>query len=410
MLTNSDRAYHKALQRVIERIIKKRLKLANKNIMQFYGVSGKTDTATYTPSTVGLGRTLDLINIKSVMGSVNADRGSFSNKTYTTDKLLWTTALYMGVYLGGYTWDCVKFIQGKGYYAYLLDVNKLKRYGMLKLYASFWGDEFYELSDNEKKKLKRTFFGDNVSDKFFEDTLYSHKRGESIQIDLSNTGNIELDPKANDFVKLLSLSKDGILLKHVNEAINELAKKINNIKIHESTDVGECEETVFYVHGREIAKGGESYYLPLVLVNYGEDDEYYSYNGVYYRHVYDFSNPRESEISYVKNDDYEVTFDIDEVEKQLSKNLFVGIRKLRLDGISINDKEFELNDIIDEKELPNDSWETVKLKLKKLVDKFPRNKTYARLQDRVDNGSKLSEKKIAIILHEYREKFFTDNL
>lgn len=407
-MTNSEKAQHKVIQRVIERIIKKRLRLANKEIGKLYVIDGEYDLISRTR---GYGTVTENVDIGDIKELKIFNRSGSRITTVPIDKLQWKTGIEINVYLGNYTWDCIKFIQGKGYYAYCLDVNKLKRYGVLTITNTVCDERFSSLLDNTKETVRRTFFEHNVDVTDIKKAINSLEKEESIQIDLSDRGNVSLDINVSSYLKLLSMSKNGILLKRLNDLVSEFLKFIsNNSKVKDSEEVYEREQIKFNVGNKVINNENGKYLLPLVMVVYDVDGE----NGIQYRHMHG-AGIQNSYIEDIEDKDGESTFDIKDIEKDLGRFLFVGVKNLAFGIHNMGDEVYNNDFVLDDSaivrgELPKDNWETVKAKLKKLVGTYPRNGYYASFQSQVDRNDRLSQKQIDSVLKNYREKFFTDSL
>lgn len=407
-MTNSEKAQHKVIQRVIERIIKKRLRLANKEIGKLYVIDGEYDLISRTR---GYGTVTENVDIGDIKELKIFNRSGSRITTVPIDKLQWKTGIEINVYLGNYTWDCIKFIQGKGYYAYCLDVNKLKRYGVLTITNTVCDERFSSLFDNTKETVRRTFFEHNVDVTDIKKAINSLEKEESIQIDLSDRGNVSLDINVSSYLKLLSMSKNGILLKRLNDLVSEFLKFIsNNSEVKDSVEVFEREQIKFNVGNKVINNENGKYLLPLVMVVYDVDGE----NGIQYRHM-NGAGIQNSYIEDIEDKDGESTFDIKDIEKDLGRFLFVGVKNLAFGIHNMGDEVYNNDFVLDDSaivrgELPKDNWETVKAKLKKLVGTYPRNGYYASFQSQVDRNDRLSQKQIDSVLKNYREKFFTDSL
>lgn len=407
-MTNSEKAQHKVIQRVIERIIKKRLRLANKEIGKLYVIDGEYDLISRTR---GYGTVTENVDIGDIKELKIFNRSGSRITTVPIDKLQWKTGIEINVYLGNYTWDCIKFIQGKGYYAYCLDVNKLKRYGVLTITNTVCDERFSSLLDNTKETVRRTFFEHNVDVTDIKKAINSLEKEESIQIDLSDRGNVSLDINVSSYLKLLSMSKNGILLKRLNDLVSEFLKFIsNNSEVKDSVEVFEREQIKFNVGNKVINNENGKYLLPLVMVVYDVDGE----NGIQYRHM-NGAGIQNSYIEDIEDKDGESTFDIKDIEKDLGRFLFVGVKNLAFGIHNMGDEVYNNDFVLDDSaivrgELPKDNWETVKAKLKKLVGTYPRNGYYASFQSQVDRNDRLSQKQIDSVLKNYREKFFTDSL
>lgn len=148
-MRNTDKEQLKAICRVVERVLKKKVKLAQKDFenKKFRCLSGLK----YEELTFPYGRRIRYR----------------ITETSSKDVQPINIDVLCNFYLGGYTWDCIETVQSNDSIMYVLNMNKLKKYMDLGAVLN---------ESNFDKKTGRNFYDDYhlpyMKNAYFEDDKY----------------------------------------------------------------------------------------------------------------------------------------------------------------------------------------------------------------------------------------------
>lgn len=426
-MTNSEKAQHKAIQRTIERIIKKKIKQANKSLTKYYK-DNRDFKGGMVRSEIEERPYGDVSNLKqksyNIVSLLN-DKGRRLSKRIeeSVDNLNWYIQCDLKLYLGGYAWDCIKFVQGKGYYAYCLDVSKLKKYVCLYSlwdnigYSSYncWRQYTKIFSDNTKKVFRKTFFDNNISNRDLVTALGEtnhYNFNESTMTDVDLVGGNYLAKGIDPYINMLAHSRDGIILKRLNEKIETVVSKVKNQNF---CDNGYVKSYMYgNIGGKDCYYIGGKFMIPLVIVAYdGKVVDGVGEPLIYYRTVKSlYSDDCHDRLK--RN----YSFDLEDIETCLGNDLLINVTGTSVmigDNRAVYTDDFEIDTSslrsVENTPLPNDSYDVILKKAEKLTNKFPKVVFYRKLYDYFVNHQRFYDTDYStMVISEYRKKFKTDEV